>query len=355
MLLFLIAFPLLFWNEGRAVKRAKTLKEGGGAVISVSVDAVNPANEGKLVHVTGTASTDAVLTDPVFPVSATALKLQRQVRMYQWQESSSSKTRKKLGGGTETVKTYTYKQVWSDKLINSANFKQPSGHQNPGYMAYESNEQLAREINLGAFILSPALTGKISTYEDLPIPGDFVLPDSLRDKAAVHGQELYIGTDPASPRVGDMRVSFRVVKPLTVSVIAQQTGKSFEAYSAKAGGTIELLQTGTHSADAMIKQAQASNRMLTWVLRVVGFVLMLIGLSMIFKPLSVVADVLPIAGTIVGAGTFIIAFLLAAGLSLVTIAIAWVFYRPLLGIGLLIVAVALAVLVIRKLLKAKKK
>ncbi|WP_339136467.1 MAG: hypothetical protein WGN25_01115 [Candidatus Electrothrix sp. GW3-4] len=29
-ILFIIAFPLLFWNEGRAVKTYKTLKEGGG-------------------------------------------------------------------------------------------------------------------------------------------------------------------------------------------------------------------------------------------------------------------------------------------------------------------------------------
>ena len=61
------------------------------------------------------------------------------------------------------------------------------------------------------------------------------------------------------------------------------------------------------------------------------------------------ADVIPILGNIVGAGTGIIAFLLAACLSLVTIAIAWVFYRPVLGISLLIVAAVLIVLVVKKL------
>ena len=39
------------WNEGRAVRTAESLEEGAGAVVSVPADAVDPGNEGKLVHV----------------------------------------------------------------------------------------------------------------------------------------------------------------------------------------------------------------------------------------------------------------------------------------------------------------
>ncbi|MCY2994909.1 MAG: hypothetical protein NTY19_44665 [Planctomycetota bacterium] len=35
IILFVVAFPLLWWNEGRAVKTAKGLKEAGGAVVAV--------------------------------------------------------------------------------------------------------------------------------------------------------------------------------------------------------------------------------------------------------------------------------------------------------------------------------
>ena len=49
---------LLFWNEGRAVTTARSLAEGAGAVVSVGADAVEAANEGKLVHVSGTVTTD---------------------------------------------------------------------------------------------------------------------------------------------------------------------------------------------------------------------------------------------------------------------------------------------------------
>jgi hypothetical protein len=103
----------------------------------------------------------------------------------------------------------------------------------------------------------------------------------------------------------------------------------------------------------MIQKAQAENSMLTWILRLVGFVVMMAGLAMILKPLSVVADVVPILGSIVGAGLGFIAFLISAVLSLTTIAIAWIVYRPLLA-GLLIVAAVALVVVIKGKLNAPK-
>ena len=98
LILFVVAFPLLFWNEGRAVTTYKTLKEGGSIVTSVASGSVDPANAGRLIHVSELADTEATLTDPVFEVSAKALKLRRTAEMYQWKESSSSETTKKLGG-----------------------------------------------------------------------------------------------------------------------------------------------------------------------------------------------------------------------------------------------------------------
>ena len=65
---------------------------------------------------------------------------------------------------------------------------------------------------------------------------------------------------------------------------------------------------------------------------------MFFGLSMVFKPLSVLADVLPILGDIVEMGMGLVAGLLALICALVTIAIAWLFYRPILGGILLAVA-----------------
>ncbi|HWN43032.1 MAG TPA: hypothetical protein VNW71_12480 [Thermoanaerobaculia bacterium] len=49
LVLFVVSFPILFWNEGRSVKTARSLEEGSGAVVSVSSDLVAPGNEGKLL------------------------------------------------------------------------------------------------------------------------------------------------------------------------------------------------------------------------------------------------------------------------------------------------------------------
>lgn len=353
LLLFVLAFPLLFWNEGRAVKRAKSLTEGSKVVLSVPADSVDPANEGQLIHVSGTATTDAVLTDPVFEVSENALKLKRTVEMYQWKESKETETRTKVGGGEETVTTYSYSKTWSQSHINSENFTKPAGHQNPGSMPYDSTVLTAEEITLGAFTLSPSLAGKISQYEPLPVEADQPLPQPVRDSGQVHNGGYYLGKDPADPQVGDVRIQFQVTRPTPVSVIARQVGSTFEPYRAKAGGEVELLQTGIHSADSMFEQAQQANRVVTWLVRLGGFLLMMFGLNLMTRVFSVLADVIPFFGRIVGAGTRLIAFLLAAVFSLITIAVAWVFYRPLLGILLLTAAGGLIAAVVIKLRSSK--
>lgn len=354
LVLFLLAFPLLFWNEGRAVTTYKALKEGGSSVVAVAADSVDASNAGRLIHVTGLADTEATLTDPVFGVSAKALKLRRTVEMYQWKQKSSSETKKKLGGGTETVTEYSYSKGWSDGLINSDNFKKPDGHQNPSAVPHASTEQIADRITLEAFTLSPSLVGRINDFEPLVIGRDLLLPEALKETTHLHETGLYMGTNAATPEVGDVRVTFDIVTPVDVSVIAKQTGNTFEPYVTKTGKSIQLLQTGTHSADAMIQAAQASNTTMTWLIRLGGFVCMMMGLNLVLKPLSVIADVLPIAGKIVGAGAGVVAFLVAAPASLITIGIAWIVYRPLLGIILIVVAVGFTVALKGKLKSAKK-
>ena len=83
LVLFIAAFPVLFWNEGRAVRRYKTLNEGAGILISVPEARVMSKNDGKLVHVSGMAVTDEILADPEFEPAVNAIKLKRKVEMYQ--------------------------------------------------------------------------------------------------------------------------------------------------------------------------------------------------------------------------------------------------------------------------------
>lgn len=336
VLLLGIAVAVLFWNEGRTVKREQALKEGAGVVVSVAADKIDAANEGKLVHLSGLADTQETLSDPEFNVSVKAIRLKRTVEMYQWQEQSKSETKKKLGGGTETVTTYTYSKAWRDSLVNSGSFKNPEGHQNPAVMQYQSTSANASAVTLGAFRLSPALISAITSFAALP--KDALPAPSGNMRAMPDG--YYIGADLNAPAIGDYKISYSVVMPTDVSVVAKQVKDTFEAYSAKSGDTIALLETGTHSAAEMFKTAQEENAMIKWALRVVGVIVMFIGCSMMVKPLSVLADVIPPLGSLVGFASGLAAFFVSATFSLMTISVAWIFYRPLLGIALLVGAVA---------------
>ncbi|MBR0238485.1 MAG: hypothetical protein IJQ39_10375, partial [Thermoguttaceae bacterium] len=149
--------------------------------------------------------------------------------------------------------------------------------------------------------------------------------------------------DPKKLSVGDIRVSFEYIPtPSKMSLISGQQGDTFAPYQTKEN-KIELVAKGVKSSEEMFKSAHNANSMMCWLLRLVGFLMMFFGLKMVFEPLRVIADVVPFIGSIVGMGTGFVAFVLAAGFSLLTIAIGWVYYRPLIGIPLLIVAIALLV------------
>ena len=358
--LFIVGFPVLFWNEGNSVKTAKAIDEGEGACISVeSNDKVDAEYEGKLVHMSGKANTKDVLSDGVFGISATAIKLKRSVEMYQWIEESHTTEKKKMGGSVEKTTTYTYKKDWVSHAINSSSFKE-AGHDNPGSIEFQDEELYASNVSFGAYKLSEKQIRMIGSSQDFVITNGFACP---LPRVQIAGNTIYVpnaetrnnalnNRDVASQtRIGDMRVTFRVIYPHDVSIIAKQRGDSFIDYTAKNGKKLNYLENGVEDAASMFSTARTNNAILTWLIRIGGFLLMFIGLGMVLKPLSVLADVLPILGDIVEMGNGIVAGLIALICSLVTIAVAWIFYRPVLGVILL----AAAGFLVWKLIAKRKK
>ncbi len=349
LILTVVAFPVLWLNEGRAVKTAKGLKEGAAVVKTVDPGVIQPENEGELVHFTGMTTVEGGVSDDLFGIEAEAVKLSRIVEMYQWKEEKDSETEKKLGGGTETVTTFSYRKVWDDDLIDSTRFKDSSGYENPMMMPFENRTDVAQVVRVGAFRLPDFLVGKIQAWSSLPAPPMERLPEDIRARAKPSGGALYFGENPDSPKVGDVRVTFRIIKPQDVSVVATQVGQTLDVFRAKSGATVSLLQTGAHTAEAMFEQAESQNRMVTWLLRLLGFVLMVIGIGLVLRPMSVFADVVPMFGNLVGAGTGFVAFLLAGALSAVTIGLAWMAHRPLIAVPLFALTLVFVILAVRRL------
>lgn len=81
---------------------------------------------------------------------------------------------------------------------------------------------------------------------------------------------------------------------------------------------------------------------------------MFAGLSMLLRPISVLADVVPLFGNIAEAGIAVVAFLIALLLSVITIAIAWIIFRPIIGGALLVTSTAVVWVLVKKIKAAKK-
>jgi hypothetical protein len=342
--IFVIAsIVLLFWNEGRAVQTARSLSEGGRVVVDVAPAPIDPGNEGKLIHVSGDAKATAPIADRTFGVSTVALRLTRVAQMYQWQETKHQETHKSLGGSDETVTTYTYSKVWSDLTINSQSFRHPEGHDNP-QRQYGNLGLTATDAMLGAFRLDAAVLNLLPTSDALQL--DPQAADALKPRlsnAQIVDGKIYIGSSPDSPQVGDYRISY-VYAPLgPVSVIGRQSGSGIARYQTRAGDRLLIAAPGEQSAADMFKQAERENTILTWVLRIGGVLAMWLGVFLILRPLVVVADVVPLIGSVLGAGAGLVALaftMIAAG---IVIAFAWFWYRPLVGIAALAVGVAAGV------------
>ncbi|QDT12025.1 TMEM43 family protein [Planctomycetes bacterium K23_9] len=360
VLLTVVSVPLLFWNEGRAVKTAKGLKEGAGAVVSVESDSILPENDGKFVYFTGTANTDETLADKEFGVQFNGIRLKRNAEMFQWVEKKSSKTKKKLGGGTRTETTYDYEKDWESSLVDSSDFHQKGGHTNPESMRFPSMTQEAGTVHVGGYLLSSSLTSQISGDDRLDVELENIdedIRENIRVKEENGTTVAYFrpgGQYDDMPRIGDIRVSFTAVPNSMVSVMSQQKGETLQPYVTQYDTRLNMLSMGNVAPEQMIATAEAKNAQMTWILRALGSGMMFFGFMMMMKPLSVLADVVPLFGSIVGAGTGFVAFLLAAAGSLITISIAWIFYRPLLGVGLLALAGVALFFLFKRTRSAKK-
>ena len=356
LLMFIIGTCLLWWNEGRTVRTAKAIGDAASHVESVAdVSRVDASLNGKLIHASAFADTKDTLTDDMFGVREQAIKLDRKVEYYQWVEHSQRKKRDKVGGGEETITTYTYEQEWVKKPVNSSNFKE-SRYRNANRVLsqVEERNEMAQNVTFGAYTLPESFVASISGSEPVEVRMTeeqrfkwnerlhMLRPEVNTETSLVYtsANTVYLGLSPNSPQIGDVRVTFTKVPPADISLIAQVDGSTFKVYRAKNGQSFSRVQMGTVGVDEMIEQARSENNMLTWVLRLVGVLLIVIGLKGMFGLLPMLFKVLPFLGSIVDAGVGLVSWIFGLAWSLIIIAIAWLVFRPIIGISLLVLAIA---------------
>ena len=149
---------------------------------------------------------------------------------------------------------------------------------------------------------------------------------------------LYIGVNPNNPSIGDVRVTYKKVLPGDVSILAVVNGNTFEKFTAKNGYSMMTLEDGIVGMDNMFANEHSSNKTMAWILRLIGILLCVFGFKNIFNIITQLLKVLPFLGNIANLGVGLVSWVLGLAWSLIVIAVAWLFYRPLLGILLLLIA-----------------
>jgi hypothetical protein len=343
-ILLIACIWLLFWNEGRSVKTYRALVEGAGLVISVDNGSVDPANDGKLVHISGPVKPVGVPEDDVLGISADgAAGLERIVEMYQWVETSKSETRKQLGGSEETVTTYSYHKEWKRNEVSSGSFRQ-SGHDNPQKPIDDASFPV-ESATIGAFSVDGRAVARLG--DERPVPLTALDVNRMGEAVAlgkpvstIAGQAVF-SFNPEDPQVGDIRIRFERSDIAEASFVGAQRGSGLTPYKTTNGRDLFLSDAGLVDA-AVFDAAQSENTIITWLVRVGGLIGIFIGFAFILSILGVIADVVPFVGSIVRFGTTAIALILTLLIGPAVIAIAWIAYRPLIATAVLAAGVALA-------------
>ena len=219
------------------------------------------------------------------------------------------------------------------------------GHDNPPSQVVPSRNLTARDATLGAFRPGKLVLEKLPATIDLPIEPATVEAarthvDGPAEVTNVSvGTQLYLGSDPtqllylgsnpAQPQIGDIRISWRIAKTGPVSLIGRQDGTDLVAFQTSLDRLL-LVRSGTLSAMEMFKIERQERSHVTW--RLIGGCLSLAGWVMVL-----------------GLGRLVPALLVGGLIGLAAIAGAWLQYRPFeAAIALMVIGIAATIAIIRR-------
>lgn len=336
LILIIIGILLLSSNEGRTVSMQSAINEGLKSYKDVTSEKIDPKNDGKLIAVTGKLdlSNSENLTDSRFGITIKGAKLKRNVEMYQWQEECTTDENEK--------KTCEYEKVWSNKLIDSSEFTKTE-NKNPSSFKYESQEFLASNVKVGAFDLPERLLDSLSYNKDLNNEKLIEMYKNTIEGYKIEGNYITNSQNTDEAQIGDLRISYSYASEGEVTLLGVQNNNTLTAFTGKKGKSIFKIKRGSYTGKEILTGMTKSNKNMKWFLRIVGTLIVILGVGSLFNPLQLLADKIPVLGKIVNAGTSLVSTVLGLSISLIVIAVSWFRYRPVLSIVLLAIVVGLLV------------
>lgn len=220
IVLVIIGALLIFYAFKRTDKSNELMNYIKNNTIEVKDAKLDEKNNDKLVLVNGIISSSEELTDTDFGIKVKTSKLKRKVEMYQWDICDDSE---------EEKEECEYKKVWSEKIIDSKDFKKD--YKNPTEMPYESKVFYSTKSKLGEYTLNELVLNKLKYNETV---SNEQITSQLNYIEGYDVSENYITSYEAGKyvKIGDIRISYEYASDKEITVLATQKNDTFKEFRA---------------------------------------------------------------------------------------------------------------------------
>ncbi len=320
-LIFLCAFPVLYFNEAQ---------ENLSKVAEQAVEYNEALESSYLGYTVGAFSATNKANDPLLTREFVAVT--RKVEMYGYIETQSTTTTN--SGNTQSSFNseirYTYSKAW---LVNPGQTTTWRGRTSDfprdlpiNYNTWIVNlPQPRTSTSTGLSINNIPVDGTnldLSASNDLSVTQDMIVNNSY----TVVLNDLYFTNqerfDLSTPLIGDVRISFTVIEFDDQGLLLGNIDNNqFSAFTTDSGNIMYRFFNGESTIENVVSQLQTEYQLTIWIFRVVGFLMLFVGLLLSFKPISTLFNFIPIFGS-VGSGLFtIMLFVVSLVLAITTIVI----------------------------------
>lgn len=327
--LFFGSFVVLYENEG-ILKFANVIDD------SVELQFYQSDAEGVILH-TGILSADIpISSDEAYISGGNFMFLEREVEIYAWEEKTKE---------TDDETIYYYEKKWVDKPKASYRFKEPEGHRNE-QKTISNYKWYAEGVFIGNFPIGDVRTILLHNAEQLNLRDVFVLQGE-----STHDEYIFISRDgesrPQAPEIGDHRISYQAVmlgdKTTFVGGLRDGSLSAFPLFddnelsfvatvissffrSDQVANAFDLFEGDREDAREFAKNEDKKR---LWIFRIVGFLMMFIGLFMlVVKPLTVLLYIIPVLGSVSRFILGLVSLFIALLLTFLTIIISIIFHNP---------------------------
>ena len=273
VLALVIGLAGLAFNEWRIGRLDRGMASLRGEAIDADPSAADlPA--GRPLRLSGHAVTATVLADPLLPVRAQALRLDRVAEMFQHE----------VREGLLVDRTMHPRRIWSERLMDSSRFANRSPV-NPSHMPISSLRQRAEDARLGRLDLPPEAIDALPASRSVAPerPGPVTIAGTVFQRT---GDGYQSGDPDASPAIGDVRIRIAAAPAGPITVIGAVADGRIVPWKAPGGVPLLLAAEGELSVEQMTRAAVRTALPGLWQGRLGGGAVGLFGLLLLWPKRS---------------------------------------------------------------------